>query len=193
MPGTTSALGLRYALLTDPANAQSGFQHLAEDVESWLAPLFVFKNGNESVSSSTTFQDDEYLTLPLPAANRYYVLDAFIQYFAEDNSTVPDLKFRFTFPSSTFLAFGRMNAAANTTDVSSTTVDVTSASMISTSPTTAMTAGAMGLAATLLIRGVLITTANPVGSLTFQWAQNASSGNATVVQVGSYMHLRRVA
>lgn len=192
MPGTTSGLGLRYALLADPANAQSGFQHLAEDTESWLAPLFAYKDSDESVSSATTYQNDDHLILSLPA-NRIYVLDAFIQYFAQDNSTVPDLKFRFAFPSGGSIAFGRMCANAGTTGVNSTSVDFSSTVGFDTSsPTSNMVAGAMGLAATLLIRGV-VRSGTTGGTLTFQWAQNSSSGNAIVVQAGSYIHLRRVA
>lgn len=133
------------------------------------------KTSNETVTSSTTLQNDNELVYAM-AANTNYHFEISILY---TGATAGDIKFSIVVPSGgdlwasglipsggTVSLFGPMAASGSV--VSS--VDALGA----TNPTM------------IFIRGVVMNGSN-AGDLQLQWAQGASSGTATTIYAGSYM------
>ncbi len=151
---------------------------------------FVRKTADESVTSSTTLQNDNELVLAA-APNATYLVRVWILATDATDAT-GDIKFGFTFPASAVLhfsgrgphslmasggAFGDGEFIGRNTATSGSTV------------------ASYGLSTSVIgieITGLLIVGAN-AGNLQLQWAQNASDANATTVQAGSFMTLDRVA
>lgn len=151
---------------------------------------FVLKTVNESVTSSTTLQNDDALVLAV-AANCTYTFRVWIMATDATDAT-GDIKFGFTFPTAAVChfsgkgphslmavggAFGDGEYIARNTATSGSTV-----------ATYGLSQSVIGIELT----GLLIVGAN-AGNLQLQWAQNASDANATTVQAGSFMTLERVA
>lgn len=153
-------------------------------IPAWI-PRYALKTGNESVTSSTTLQDDDQLTLTV-AANKTYSFDGKL---IISGATAGDFRWAFTFPAGATFALGGygLAAAATTTsgDVETTTFpSAVSGTLISTFGVSATGSG-------VHIFGLLTTGAN-AGSITLQWAQGTSSGTPTVVSAGSHLRLEEV-
>lgn len=150
----------------------------------------VVKVANETVTSSTTLQDDDELTFPV-VANASYDIEFCIR-FAGLNAA--GLKTAWSVPSGTsglklVSGPGSANATeanANTTEMrwavhaTSTVVNYTDPRNSASSQTFAVERSRLDIAAT-------------PGDVTLQWAQLASNGTGTVVALGSYVRYRRVA
>jgi len=133
------------------------------------------KSANESVTSSTTLQNDDELLYAMDANTNYHFEISVLF----TGGTAGDMKFSITTPSGGDLwatgwipyaggvsAFGPISASGGV--ISS--VDA----LGTTNPTM------------IFIRGVVMNSST-AGNLQFQWAQNASSATATTVYAGSYM------
>ncbi len=159
---------------------QVGDPILAEDVLiARLSSSFAL------ATSSTTLQDVTGLSVSVPASS-IYIVDVMIAFIA--NSSTPDIKIGFTFPSA-LLRLGAVGGSAiNTSGVAS---DLSMAFGTFTSGSTVRTFAAdTGTAATVIMRGILdIGTA---GTFQVQAAQNASSADTVTVQSASYLLLTRV-
>lgn len=146
---------------------------------------WALKTSNESVTSSTTLQNDDQLVLPV-AANAKYTFEMFLIYDGA-GAGLGDLKRDFTGPSGivmNYANFGPNNSAAGLTQydvVMATLTDVSR--VLGTNGATAMTAQPKGY----------VATSSTAGNLQFRWAQNVSSATATRVLVGSWMKLTRIA
>lgn len=135
----------------------------------------VVKTVLETVTSNTTFQDDDHLVVPL-AANAGYILRLVFLYSA---STTGQLKTQFTAPAG---AAGNLWATAIG-------ASVTGAAQMASLTATAGFAG-NGSEAHGEING-RITTGGTAGNLQLQWAQLASHGTGTTLWPGSYMEIQR--
>ena len=134
----------------------------------------VRKTADESVTSSTTLQNDDHLSLEV-GANETWEFEAFI--LATSSSQTPDLKFTFTVPTGTSIDW-----TANSVDSSAaSSYPPVSASGTSVSP--AISANAMMV---VRVRGVL-TVGSTAGSLQLQWSQNQSNNNAVTVKARSFL------
>jgi hypothetical protein len=137
--------------------------------------LFAIKASDESVSSSTTLQDDDDLVLSLAANTTYH-----IQMHAIWNAaaSTPDVKYAFVAPASTTFQ-GSATSAVGGTGVSSQVYDESSSSI------------------SLNISGdgryswtnadITVTTAGTAGDFKLQWSQNISSGAATTCKASSWI------
>ncbi len=151
---------------------------------------FVRKTVDESLTSNTTLQNDDALTLAV-AANATYTFRVWM--LAVDATDANgDIKFGFTFPAGATChfsgkgphsllagggAFGDGEYIGRNTATSGSTV------------------AAYGLSTSVIgieLTGLLIV-GGTAGNLQLQWAQNTSDANATTVQAGSFMTLDRVA
>lgn len=155
----------------------------ATQVNSWFTNVtFVRKTATESVTSSTSLQDDDVLTLT-PDANTVYELSGQIIY---DGATGGDLKIGWTLPASStfnYWASGVYTTAALYIDDQAFWDDG------SATPTF----GGLGAGTTAAIAlGGLLVMAGTSAAFTFRWAQGTSSGTATRVFAGSYLSLRRM-
>lgn len=156
----------------------------AVQFNEWLVNVnFAYKSANESVPSSTTLQADDHLNVAVQANSTYFVT-APIKY---DGDSAADLKVLFRCPTSAvFNAVGvvLVGGAASQSDNQNAPI---------AENTTAIW-GCLGTGTPLwgLVTGVLVT-AGTAGNFGLEWAQNASSGTATRVLLGSSMNLDRKA
>ena len=156
----------------------------ASAVNQWFVNVTAaYKTATESVTSSTTLQDDDDLHVTVDASTVYDV--SLVMFY--DAATAGDIKVGFTYPASatgTFIATGIDPAG------SSSAGDVTASADIAT----AFNFGGIGTGTTVAahIKG-LLTVAGTAGTLQVQWAQVSSSGTATRVFADSYLTLRRIA
>ena len=148
---------------------------------------FVRKTADESVTSSTTLQNDNHLSAAIGTTGTYK-LDVFLLGTSAANAA-GDLGVGFIFPTGTMYLAGLgpdVGLASSTVQTGQWGVN------------TAYTSGSLfqvfGLStATVIIwiHGVLVATAT--GTLQLQWAQQASNANASTLKTGSHMVVRQVA
>ena len=164
--------------MTAIANISAGSRILASEMAG-IAPLSAVKTVDESVTSSTTLQNDDALFVTV-AANATYLLYCYLDY---EGASAGDLKFSWSVPTSATMRFtiiGQTAASAAQTAVTG-------------SESTSYTVGA-DAAATLnavLMTGTLVTSSSS-GTLQLQWAQGASTGTATKVHAQSFLALWQV-
>jgi hypothetical protein len=152
------------------------------DVNSWFVPLAAVKASDTSRTSTTTLANDPDLTLAV-AANCTYVFDMYLD-FEGDTTGNGDLKWKWAVPASTTMRFGI--AYSTTSPAVSVSNSFTQASTVSAASNGAGTL--QGLSA----RGTIVTSA-AAGNVVLQWAQNTSSGTATIVHAQSHLYAFRIA
>lgn len=156
----------------------------AELAQSWI-PTHVVKASDESVTSSTTLQDDDEIQFTVEANATYRVSG--VVWFGADPAG--DMKLAFAGPTSATFVWvgmsGNSAAAAVTTSVHIDQQTISSSLVLG-----GVTANTTILAAPL--DGIL-TVSSTAGTFKMQFAQNSSSATATTVKAGSYVELRRVA
>lgn len=156
------------------------------DVNAYFAQQHVaYKTANESVSSSTTFQDDNHLVVTV-RANTDYWMEMFL---LTDGPTSADIKFAVIIPSGTlrWITDG-LNIGATATTGSATRRVLTGGS-----PITGSDVGTAGSGSTSIVmpRGLMRIGATG-GNVRLQWAQNTSNATASRVLAGSFMRVLRV-
>ena len=125
------------------------------------------KGSDETVSASTTLQDDADFFFTVAAAEKWAV-DMAIKL---DTTTTGDWKFNFTVPAGTTYQFSPIYSPT------ATVVDWSSADFTISAQTS--TAQGLRIQAFFLVGGT-------AGTVQFQWAQGTASGN-TIVKAGSWM------
>lgn len=157
------------------------------DGTAWVVPnlLYVRKTSDETVTSSTTLQNDDQLLLPV-AANAVYWIEGFVIY---TSTATGKIKTGWTGPAGATFQWA--------SDALDQTVTAASAEKVWRSVNTIADSQAWGTAGTGvpvvgMPKGVLIT-AGTSGNFQFQWAQNTSDGTATTVKIGSILTARRLA
>lgn len=132
------------------------------------------KSADETVTSSTTLQDDNELAIAVRADAAYRV-ELHLVY---SSGTTPDFKFGWSYPSGATMAVGAYETFGGTFN---------GFAQVETD-----TPPADGLAANepLWLTGALFTSST-AGTLTFRWAQNTSDPGNTIVRKGSYLALTR--
>lgn len=155
-------------------------------LESML-PDTIVKSATESVTSSTTLQDDNELFAPV-AANAVY--DVFLHLLHDSDATAAgDIKIGWSGPSGATMNWGVHGA--NTSDTSSTTVTASNMQTRNIGETAAF-GGGDSTGTTAYARGVLYTSAT-AGTLQLRWAQETSNAVATQVRAQSVLTVRRIA
>ncbi|WP_435610674.1 hypothetical protein [Streptomyces sp. C10-9-1] len=151
-----------------------------------MLPNVAAKTATESVTSSTTMQDDDELFVHV-AANATYIVDMLL---IHASATAADIRVGWTVPAGASFNWAGQGAT-NTTSTSSFVVPDTNMAGRIASETLVFGGGASS-ATRADLSGTLIT-AGTAGTLQFQWAQNASDATATQVRLGSWLSVRRVA
>lgn len=144
------------------------------DLMDWQ---FVRKASDESVTSSTTLQDDDALLFAVGANQTW--LYTIVVYWGSGGGQI---KCRTTAPASSAGWYGTTRSAVATTASSH-----ANGTAISFAGTTISGEG------TCLVLEGIVRTAGTAGNLTFQWAQDSSNVAATTVGTDSYLIARRVA
>jgi hypothetical protein len=144
---------------------------------SWAAPVLVKrKTADETVTSSTTLQDDDHLVVAIEAGCNY-IFSCFLSISA--NSTYGS-KYDFSVPSGASGFFTASSIRHNQSPW------VTRQNAIGT-----------GTGTTFFETGLMVLTGwveNPTnaGNFTLRWAQSTSSGTALTIQKTSFMTLTRI-
>lgn len=147
-----------------------------------LPTTVIVKSADESVTSSTTLQDDNHLTLSV-GANETWSFDLTLFHTGD---TSGDLKLALAIPSGAAITWGAHG------DISSGLGFFSGA----------FNGGGDGNVAALAdfgasnftiatVSGVLANSTN-AGSLTLRWAQNSSSGTATTIRARSFLRAQKV-
>ena|SRR3990167_483290 len=133
----------------------------------------VIKSADESVTSSTTLQNDDHLVLAVDVNSRYILILDILWVGA----TAGDLKYAFTVPASaTIFGFDSEQAGG-------VAVDLTGAIAVESGHGTAVQA----------LRIVAVADiAGTSGNVQFQFAQNTSDATATTVKQGSRLMAHKV-
>ena len=161
----------------------AGTKVTAAFLESML-PLDVVKAATETVTPSTTYQDDDELFLPVEA-NAVYRFDMLLLH---SSGTTGKFKMQFTAPTGATVAWGVIGVHTSVT-LSNPVTDV---SMPSRTLTDILGLGGGNLTGTTALISGSITTSSTAGNLTLQWAQNTSDAAATQVRAGSTLSMKRV-
>jgi hypothetical protein len=143
------------------------------------APLYVVKQATESVTSSTTLQNDDELVLTLLANRTYYVKVCLYV----TGAAAGDVKVDWVLGTvaNTPLRF-QSGPDTSTSGVGATTVRKTVNGM-----TTAVPYGLDGSIGSAIVEEFIVQCTTSNASLQMRWAQNGSSGTATQVQAGSFI------
>lgn len=180
--------------ISSPYNGQTVF-----DLSAWSIKVFrsstaawelvpnvqhKFKSANESVTSSTTLQNDDVFSFSV-VASAQYELESFIAY---DGAADPagGLKMQFTGPAGCSMVWANYGVNSGGLTTYNVVIEVQSAG----SPRSVGTNGATVMSCRPA--GSLVT-AGTAGTLQFLWAQTASNATATRIYGGSWMRLTRVA
>lgn len=145
-----------------------------------LLPIYIVKGASESVTSSTTFQNDDELAIPMVAGRTYAVKCCLIV----NGATAGDIKTAWTTSGTITLAGQRVVQGPGVSVVSA--ADTTAVMLMTSALTNTVTYGTDGA----LHNGIVeefIVTCTVSGTLTLQWAQATSSGTATTVGSGSWI------
>lgn len=167
-------------VLTADGAGGAAWEAAAGGSDFWDATIV--KATTESVSSSTTLQNDDELTFAV-VSGKSYLIELFVHYDEPVGSGTPDIKFACslgTADTGNTFTLGLFQYL-NTSNVSTLT-------HISDIANLAAAAGAAGSARFLYIR--ILTVVDENGTFVFQWAQNTSSANATRVLAGSILRYR---
>jgi len=148
----------------------------------------VMKIVDESVTSSTTLQDDNELQFAVDANTRY-TIEFFLIY---NTLAAADLKAQYTVPAGASLTWVSDGIASGTT----VTVDTVSRTAQFIGSTPPAHGGVEVPAATpvdmIAFHKGLLTIGATAGTLKLQWAQQVSSATATYIRANSTMILTRI-
>lgn len=145
------------------------------------------KSADESVTNSTTMQDDDHLTVPV-AANQRYMFELVLHVIPDD--TTCGFKWLFSFPAAASgFYIGHRRQADDALGSASSDFFAARAIENECGGGIAFTADGM----VHIITGSLTTGAN-AGNLLLRWAQTAANGAGikTTLKAGSWMRLQRV-
>lgn len=163
-------------------------QELTADLFTAYQDDFVFKQVTTTRASTTTLADDPELQYPL-VANAVYRIDLYLHVAS---NTAAAIKTNWTYPTG---ASGLKEAWGADDGV---TLDTTSGGtprqgvhQLNTSVTYGDRQNSNTLQH-LLTEGGIVTTLG-AGEFALQWAQAASNATGSIVAIGSYMKIRRIA
>jgi len=134
------------------------------------------KTADESVSSSTTLQDDDHLTFPI-AANEEWTTTIQASYV---HSAAGGVKAAVTVPSGATMHASVIGTGASFYQGATTTSG------------TAILVVSSGVGTDAVFKVWVLNGATP-GNVTLQWAQNTSDGTSTTARKGSFENATRVA
>lgn len=151
-----------------------------------------YKAATESVTSSTTLQNDDIFLWSV-LANSAYTLEGYICFDGAQATASPTstggLKSAFTGPAGASMFWTNFGGA---TEFSADLVTHNMVAQGLTSTRNVATQVTATATMTMAPKGILVV-GGTAGTLQFQWAQAASSGTATRILGGSWMRLEKVA
>lgn len=138
-------------------------------IPTW-ATIEVHKTADETVSASTTLQNDDHLVFALDASSQYALTGVLLV----NSGAAPDFKWQVSLPAGA-------TVDGHTVTNSSGTIGAFTEAAADVFDTTGNDDAAAFWA--------VVKVAGTSGNLTIQWAQNASDAGATTLKTGSWINL----
>lgn len=159
-------------------------QRLTADLLTKAQPLFAYKDGDTTIISDSTLNDDPDLFVTVEALAVYKLTS----YFKVLGGTTGDIKFQWNTPSAdgsgSWGAYGLDSGAAGVsgaTRVLRVTMDAS------------ITYGTVSSGSGQVLIGSGLVRTSSAGTFKLSWAQDTSTATDTVLQSDSWMELLRVA
>jgi hypothetical protein len=157
----------------------------ATQVDAWMVnTTWARKTADESITSSTTQQDDDTLFVSV-VANSTYIVEMVLQVRSATGTTA-GIAWQFVAPAGATLFGGAVGLTPGSTTNTTPRVDTIALGGPNGHGSVGTSTNAAILADAVLIVG------GTAGTFKLQWAQNVSNGTATTVKTGSYLRLRQV-
>lgn len=145
----------------------------------------VIKSADETVTNSTTFQNDDELLIPV-LANTQYFIEFFLIY---DSIQAADIKIQWTAPSGS--TFDWTHGGLGTSATASTGPVSRNYRTLADTGTIGGPAAASGTNAVIPGEGRLVT-AGSTGNLQLQWAQNTANATGSIMRARSVLIAQRL-
>lgn len=158
-------------------------QRITGSLLTSMLPQFVIKPADESITSSTTLQNDDDLFFSV-AASASYALDGYLLTSGATTGT-GDLKIDWTVPASTTMKYTSFGVT--------TTGPAVQYEATANLSSTARSIGTNGSADMGVNLRAVIITSTTAGTVQLRWAQNTSIATATILRAGSWLRLTRIA
>lgn len=165
-----------FALNDSATSKKMTASDLKFEITKWTE---VSKGGDESVTSSTTLQDDDHL-LFATTSGALYEIELYLIYASPVGGTAPDIKLSMGEDST-----DRGVVLANHWS----TADAATTTSAKSNITSTIAAGTGTGKRVVLVRGSHLGNG---GNFKVQWAQNSSTGSATTVYTGSLLRYRKI-
>lgn len=149
-------------------------------------PAYITKSGAETVTSSTTMQDDNDLTFTMEAGATYLV-EVYIN--AQSASATPDIKTAWAGPAD--ISGARWNVGTAVATTAGFVGREDSNGRFSVHGVTTVTSYALDTAGVSIQETGVISSATG-GTFKVQWAQNTSSATATQVNASTFMTYTKI-
>ncbi len=143
------------------------------------------KSADETVTSSTTLQNDDHLQFTA-GVNETWIVNFYIHATTGSDSTIPDIKFNFSAPSGATLDYWAL-VAPTTSNPWSQVVVQNKHWFGNNSPTCGLGGGGGSGVPYSVHLQLTVANAGTSGTVALQWAQSTSSGAGTTVKAGSSM------
>jgi hypothetical protein len=159
--------------------------YAADVMRYWVQQVHALKTADETVTSSTTAQNDDHLVVPLLASSRYWI-EFFIIY---DAVQAADIKIQWSVPAGSTLRWTHGGLGTGVTS----TIGEVSRFFRSQSDIGTVGGPAVGGGTNAIIPGEgWIDVAGTPGNLQLQWAQNVANATGTVVRANSLLIAQRL-
>lgn len=161
-------------------------QHIRDNLLALGQPAYAFKSGDTARTSTTTLANDPDLQFAVGSGQTWAIDCLAVFTDASAASGTVDIKFAWNGPTASLAGWTIPNAYMSTSDA-----------ILVPSPftpfdgTTAIATGAGTTARSVVMRGIITTTAS--GTVVLMWAPNNSSASAVTLKAGSHIIARRIA
>jgi len=149
-----------------------------------VRPVTATKTADESLTSNTTLQNDDHLSVAFASTLTYVIAGELYV----DGPTAGDINLRLTWTGTVTRLDWNVTGLATTATAAEGDMKSVAQLGATTSPATAITIGTITANfSTIKLGGLLIPST--AGVLTLQWAQSVSTGTATTIRLGSWLKL----
>ena len=186
MVDTVRTIADLQSILADNSSGDISPQDVRDLLVSSM-PHIVHKTADESVSASTTLQNDDHLTFTIDA-NTTWLVDAWL---FVDGATAGDIKVHVAGPTS---CLGKFWVGGPATNATSGTNRSSNGTVSTINSNTGLDVGTLGSGTNSLVQvHASVRNQGNAGSVTIQWAQRASNATATRVRQDSFLIAHRIA
>jgi len=147
-----------------------------------------FKSADESVTSSTAFQDDDNLLFAVANGETW----TFELLLVTTGTSSGDIKVAFSIPANTSIAWGGVGQSSGESNANQTPVNIQA--YTAGGDANSLLYGTVGANSptTIIIRGTVTVNSGSGGNVVLRWAQASSQSTGTTVRARSHLIATRV-